>query len=313
MSTLQFLDADAVSRALRPADAVQVLRDALAGGLAPERDLRRIAAPVASGEFLLMPSQSPSAAGVKVITVAPANPARQLPRIQGVYMLFDADTLAPRAVIDGPALTDLRTAAVSVAAVRDVLRDRPAPLRAVFYGAGPQAAAHLHIILDVVGDVASATAVVRNPAALPSGHAFDDVLRSGSPEARERTASAGIIVCATTARVPLFESELVADDAVVIAIGSHEADARELPSALLARADVIVEDVGTALRESGDVVMAVAEGAITADSLIPLGPLVRGEVAVRGDRPVVFKSSGMSWEDLVLAEALLARSPQPGS
>ena len=66
----------------------------------------------------LMPSSWASAAGVKLATVAPANPERGLPRIQGVYVLFDGATLAPAALIDGIALTSLRTAAVSALAVR---------------------------------------------------------------------------------------------------------------------------------------------------------------------------------------------------
>ena len=42
-----------------------------------------------------MPSESPAAVGVKLVTVAPGNAARGLPRIQGVYLLFDRETLAP--------------------------------------------------------------------------------------------------------------------------------------------------------------------------------------------------------------------------
>ena len=62
-----------------------------------------------NGQFLLMPSETSAAAGVKVVTVAPDNPSRGLPRIQAAYLLFDRDTLALRAVLDGAALTTLRT------------------------------------------------------------------------------------------------------------------------------------------------------------------------------------------------------------
>jgi len=33
------------------------------------------------------------------------------PRIKGVYVLFDEETLAPAAILDGIGLTDVRTAA----------------------------------------------------------------------------------------------------------------------------------------------------------------------------------------------------------
>ena len=93
---------------------------------------------------------------------------------------------------------------------------------------------------------------------------------------------------------------------MVIAVGSHEPDARELPADLLARATVVVEDPGAALREAGDVVLAIADGAIRADDLVPMRDVVTGAVRPGPDRPLVFKSTGMSWEDLVVAEAVLA-------
>jgi ornithine cyclodeaminase len=56
----------------------------------------------------------------------------------------------------------------------------------------------------------------------------------------------------------VFDSGLLRDDVVVVAVGSHEPDARELDGRLLGRASVVVEDVATALREAGDVVLAIA-------------------------------------------------------
>ncbi|MET0887188.1 MAG: ornithine cyclodeaminase family protein, partial [Mycetocola sp.] len=85
--------------------------------------------------------------------------------------------------------------------------------------------------------------------------------------------------------------------------------ARELDSALMTRAQVVVEDVAVAVREAGDVVIPRAEGALSAESLVPLRDLATGQASVDHSRPRVFKSSGMSWEDLVIAEEVLrARS-----
>jgi ornithine cyclodeaminase len=120
--------------------------------------------------------------------------------------------------------------------------------------------------------------------------------------------SADVVVCATSARSPVFDSALLREDAVVIAVGSHEPDARELDAPLLGRATVVVEDVATALREAGDVVLAIAEGTLTPVDLVPMRDVVSGAVAVPADRPLVFKSVGMSWQDLVVATAVVARS-----
>ena len=70
---------------------------------------------------------------------------------------------------------------------------------------------------------------------------------------------------------------------------------------------VVVEDVGTALREAGDVVLAVADGALTPHDLVPLRDVVTGAATLPTDRPLVYKSVGMSWQDLVIARAVLAR------
>jgi ornithine cyclodeaminase/alanine dehydrogenase-like protein (mu-crystallin family) len=89
--------------------AVEALRAALLDGLDPEHDHARTRVPLTHGELLLMPSEWGRYAGVKVASVAPGNPARGLPRIQGTYLLLDAETLAPLASLDGVALTTVRT------------------------------------------------------------------------------------------------------------------------------------------------------------------------------------------------------------
>jgi ornithine cyclodeaminase/alanine dehydrogenase-like protein (mu-crystallin family) len=296
---VRFLDADAV-HALGPAAAVGAISDALRGELDPATDPPRASVGLSHGQFLLMPSEAPAAAGVKVVTVAPDNPSRGLPRIQGTYLLFDRETLALRAVLDGTALTTLRTPAVSVAAVLPRLPDRP--LRVAVVGAGPQATGHV-ATLAAVRPLASATHLVRDPSRTPL-----DAVRLGSAPADEALRTADVVVCATSARSPVFDSALLRNDAVVVAVGSHEPDARELDAPLLGRATVVVEDTATALREAGDVVLAITEGTLTAADLVPMHDVVTGVFMPPADRPLVFKSVGMSWQDLVVAEAVLAGS-----
>ena len=79
---------------------------------------------------------------------------------------------------------------------------------------------------------------------------------------------------------------------------------RELDSHLLARSQVVVETRASALREAGDVIMAINDGVLDGQSLIEMADVVCGRVALNRKQPVVFKSSGMSWEDLVIAQAI---------
>lgn len=296
---MRYLDADAV-RALGPRAAVQAICDALRDGLDPAADTPRAAVTLSHGQFLLMPSEAVGAAGVKVVTVAPENPARGLPRIQAAYLLFDRETLVLRAILDGAALTIVRTPAVSVAAVLARLPDQP--VRIAVVGAGPQAVAHV-ATLAAFRPLATVTYLARDPS-----RTSVDAISLGSDHAAEALRGADVVVCATSARSPLFDSALLRDDVVVIAVGAHEPGARELDAALLGRGTVIVEDVATALREAGDVVLAIAEHTLTAADLVPMRDVVTGAVAASADRPLVFKSVGMSWQDLVVAQAVMAQA-----
>lgn len=288
-----FLSAADLARLVGPDDAVAAI-EAEVADLDPGVEPARSAVTLAAGQLLLMPSAGPASVGVKLATVAPRNGAQGLPRIHAVYVLFDPDTLAPIALMDGAALTTLRTPAVSIAAVRPVLQARGDALRVVVFGAGPQAHGHVATLAATVelADVAFVT---------PDPRGRDRVLELGSAAAEAVLRAADVVVCATTAREPLFDSAMLCDDAVVMAVGSHEPDARELDSALLGRAQVVVEDVDTALRECGDVVLAVGDDAITAADLIPMRSVVTGGRRLTADRPVVFKGSGMAWQDRAVA------------
>jgi ornithine cyclodeaminase/alanine dehydrogenase-like protein (mu-crystallin family) len=262
------------------AEAADALEAALAAGLDPEADPPRSALAVAGGELLVMPSGAARHPAVKLVTVGGE------PRVQGVCVVFDGDTLAPRALIDGIALTNLRTAAVSALAVRR-LADADAR-RLLVFGRGPQAHAHVEAIRAV----------------RPIEHV--DMVGRDHGDVSELVERADIVCCCTTARAPLFDGALVADHATVVAIGSHEPEARETDDALAGRATIVVESHASALREAGDVIAAIAAGATSADRLVTLAALVRGaEIDAR--RPRLFKSTGMAWEDAVVAATLADR------
>lgn len=301
LSDLPLLTADDIAAAVPYATAIDALDAALRDDVDPSEDPARTAADVGSGHILMMPSGAGDFAGVKLASVVPDNPGRGLPRIQAVYVLFASDTLTPLALVDGTALTTIRTPAVSAVAARH-LGPRHINHLAVF-GSGPQARGHVEALtaghtidrVTVVGrDRQRADALVQHVEGLEiSG-------TTGDPGC---VREADMIVCATTSEGPLFDGAAVADEATVLAIGSHQPDHREVGAHLMGRADVVIEDHATALREAGDVVLAAGEGALDPDTTVPLADLVRGGWARTGDRPAVFKGTGMSWQDLVVASA----------
>jgi len=300
---MRIIDAAQV-RALGPVAARRALTDALRAGLDPAAGPARIPVDLGNGQMLLMPAHDsdgpdPSGAGIKVVTVAPGNPARGLPRIQAAYLLFDADTLALEAVLDGTALTTLRTPAVTMAAILNRLPHQP--LTVAIIGSGPAAVGHAEA-LAAHCDLDRLTYLVRSS---PRPHVGADADQAvlGGVQAAEALRTADVVICATSAREPIFDSDLLGPQVVVAAVGSHEPGARELDTALMARAVVVVEDVATAMREAGDVVIAVAEGACDPADLVSLASVARDEVTLPTDRPLVVKTVGMAWEDLVMARA----------
>ena len=284
------------------ADAIAAVQKALREGLDPATDFARSILELSNGQLLLMPSQSAEFVGIKVASIAPGNAVLGKERIQGTYLLMDATTLTPVAVLDGTAITTLRTPAVSAAAAAFL-----APTDAdhlLIFGSGPQAWGHAQA-MATIRPLKRITIVARNVA---RAEALAERLRRPGCSVQVGTAAdvahASLIVCATTARTPVFDSNLLAADTCVIAVGSHEPDARELDTTLMHRAQVVVEDPAVALRECGDVMIACAEGQLEPTTLIPLKDIVTGAVAVDFSRPRVFKSSGMSWEDLAVATAV---------
>lgn len=311
--TLPHLDAAAVL-ALGPVGAADAMEQALRDGLDPSATVPRSFVEVPAGELIVMPAAGARHVGVKLVGVAPGNAARGLPRIGAVFVLFDARTMQPVATLDGTALTTLRTPATSIVGLRPWLRGAGGPRDVVVFGAGPQGSGHVEALAAEVA-LGTVTFVVRRPDAvtLPStgAAAGATVLATDDPRVAAALRDADVVVCATTARTPVFDASLVSAHVLVAAVGSHEPEAAEVDAAFVGSATVVVEDVSTALRECGDVVQAVAAGTITEDDLVALTDVANGRRPVTTGR-VLFKGSGMAWQDLVVAEAVLdhaARQP----
>ena len=281
--------------------AIDAIAATLRGGYDPEHDLPRAIQDVPNGQLLLMPAALDGAVGQKFATVAPANSQRGLERIQAIYILVDGETLTPTAILDGTALTSLRTPAVAVACAAEVAAPQAGDV--VIFGTGPQAIRHVEALqavrpLRTIRFVGRDTDRTRRAIDAARPFAPDAEISAGTTS---DVGHADLIVCATTASEPLFAGDLVRDDATVIAIGSHEAEKSELDPALLGRSQVIVESKRVAAAEAGDVIRAVSTGAMTFDDAVTMHELFTGAVTATTERPRVVKTCGMGWQDLVVA------------
>ncbi|MFD5866809.1 ornithine cyclodeaminase family protein [Agromyces sp. NPDC127015] len=303
IAAMRILDAAALRARIDMPRAVRALQAALRAGFDPDDDPPRSIVDVRHGQLLLMPADLGRYAGQKLATVAPSNPARGLERIQAVYVVLDAESLTPVALLDGTELTSLRTPAMS-AAMLDLVAE-PEATSLVVFGTGPQGIRHVEAMRAIrpiervrfIGrDRAKALRAVAECAASGLDIAVGD---AGD------VAEADLVVCATTAREPLFDADLVRDRAALVAVGSHERGVRELPGELLGRAQVIVETDRVARTEAGDVIMAFDEGHLSPADIVPMARIATGVVEVAHDRPRVVKTCGMGWQDLAVAQAAL--------
>jgi alanine dehydrogenase len=104
----------------------------------------RVAALVPEHEGLLaaMPGYTPSAGALasKLVTLIPVNAGTTLPTHQAVIAVFDPDNGRPTALLDGTAITAIRTGAGSALATRLLAREDAAVL--AILGTGVQARSH---------------------------------------------------------------------------------------------------------------------------------------------------------------------------
>lgn len=302
---LPVIDAEELRRALPMADAVDALEAAFRGSL-PDAPLRSQVETTA-GTLLLMPATGDAGVGVKLVTLSPGNDERGFPFIHAVYVLFDGKTQAPRAVLEGAALTALRTGAVSGLATRYLARPDAATL-AVF-GAGVQARSHVEA-MRAVRAVERVRVVSRSSA---RAEALAAELRAGGLDAGVGTpdavGDADLVCTCTTSPEPVLEGRLLRPGAHVNAVGAYTPETRELDDEAIRRARVVVETREVAMAEAGDVLIPLRAGAVNAEHVVAdLAEVVGGAPVRRSpDDVTVFVSVGVAFEDLVVAAAAVER------
>ncbi|MEA2407325.1 MAG: hypothetical protein QOE69_1444 [Thermoleophilaceae bacterium] len=141
------------------------------------------------------------AVGIKWVAGYPDNPQLGLPYIHGLFVLSEASTGRPLAVMDATWITEVRTAAASMLGVR-ALAARPVETIGIL-GCGRQGQAHLELATDVFPTLRRALLFDRNPEraeAMAATHPGLDVQPMRT--AREVAAADVVITCAAIVRQP---------------------------------------------------------------------------------------------------------------
>lgn len=309
MATIPWCDGEAVARATPMPALIAALRRAFASGdyYAPPR----LAADMDGGSLLVMPAwKRDERVGTKIVTVDP----HARPSIRSTYMLSDRASGRPIAAIDGAVLTRRRTAAASVLAASRLARPASATLFVIGTGAlnAPIIEAYasaftLEHILVWGRDPAKAEAAAR--AARERGYPATPIetIEAG-------LAQADIVSAATLATEPLIAGAALRPGMHIDLIGAFRPDMCEADGEAFARARVFVDTHQGAMEEAGDLLQAIAAGAIGADAIeADLAALCSGAHPGRGEDDAavtLFKSVGTAIEDLAAAE-LVVRSVEP--
>lgn len=299
METIKVFDAAATARLLDFGALVNALRQASlehASGLihAPVR----MGVPLKDGGvFLSMPASAADIAIHKLVSVSPANTAKNLPTIFGTVTVCDGATGQPEFILDGPTVTGRRTAALSMLGVR-LLHPRT-PASFLLIGTGQQARFHAAAIGQLHPE---ASLYVRGLDVEAERHFCTAMKQFGVAvmSAREkRPDDIDTVITVTTSKTPVY-TEAANPARLVIGVGAFTPDAAEIAPATVQASTIFVDDLEATREEAGDLIQAAVDwSAVRSLATASKDP-------VPNDKPILLKTVGSgAWD---LAACRVARS-----
>lgn len=285
--------------------AYEAARRALIAACAPEASTF----PVVLGHgsdpqngFTIKSAADAELAGLKVGSYFPSNDAKGLPRHSSIILLFNQDEGRIGAIVEGSKLNAYRTAAADAVAT-DVLARKDAKVLTIF-GTGHQAE-YEALAVSRLRAFKRVLVVGRAP---ERAEAFALRLREHGISAETAKAEAAcraadVIVTATTATAPLFNADWVQPGTHVSSMGSDRTGKQELPPELFERAHLFC-DLPEQSRRIGEFQHWQGAG-----DPVALGEVLNGSSpGRRTDEDItIFDSSGISIQDLYVADAIISR------
>lgn len=254
--------------------------------------------------------------GLKAISVFPSNQETEYDSHQGAVMLFETSRGRLLSLLDAGEITAIRTAAVSGIATKLLARKDAANL--AILGSGVQARKHLESML-LARRIKHIRVWSRTPdhAQEFARFASESV---GLPVVSMATAYEAVegsdIICTTTAATdPVLKGDWLMPGMHINAVGSSVAFARELDAVAMAKSLLFVDRRESALRESGDFLLAKEEGAIMDDHIQgEIGEILLGQISGRMSpkQITLFKSLGLGIEDVAAAHHIYHKAVEQG-
>ena len=271
-----------------------------------------------SGYFILMPGEmeQPPVYGAKIVGLHPGNPTAGRPTVQGFVALFDRATGAPVALVEGAAITAVRTAAASALATRELARKKASSHG--ISGAGVQAASHLDSVCSA-RDIKKVLVWARDrekARQFAQKHAQRTGVMVSAVDDPAEAAACDIISLVTNSSEPVLRGEWLRSGAHLNLVGAHEPHHREVDSNTVARSGIYVDSRQGALSEAGDILVPISEGKITERDIIgEIGDVLLGAAPGRIDEQQItlYKSLGIVAQDLFAAAHVLSNARKTGT
>lgn len=312
------LTAADVKKALPMAETIEAMKAAyaaLSSGQAQVPLRARLPVPPQDGVSLFMPafvdSEEGQALAVKVVSVFPNNPQKGYPLIYAAVLVMDAETARPLALLEGGALTAIRTGAGAGAAT-DLLARSDSETAAIF-GAGVQARTQLEAICSVrriktawvydlnADNVAAFIEEMAGKGPIPAD------LRAAADPA-EAVREADIISAATTSNTPVFDAGDLKPGVHINGVGSYMPEMQEIPAEAIKQAYAVVDSRSASLVESGDLIVPIEQGMFSREHIkAELGEIVLGKKPGRtfAEQITYFKTVGVAVQDAMAGQLAL--------
>lgn len=257
--------------------------------------------------FLNLPAWYPGAAmGIKVVTVMPANPSKGngCPAVQALYPIFDGETGAPRAVIDGTVMTYWKTAGDSALGAKYLAREDAEVLTVVGAGALAPYLARAHCaIRPSIKEVRVWNRSPEKAKAMAAEILTGNQVAEEIADLKAAITGADIVSCATSTTSPLVKGEWLKPGCHLDLVGGFTPEMREADDECVRRAGGIFMDYALFADEPGDICVPMEAEMFGKDEIVDFYDLAQGKHAGRttGDEITYFKNCGGAHLDLMTA------------
>jgi ornithine cyclodeaminase len=249
--------------------------------------------------------------GAKVLSVSPQNFESGLPSHQGGVLLFEKHNGRPVALINGHAITGLRTPAATAVATRTLARADACELAVIGYG--EQAAQHIESI-SLVRDIRRIRVWGRNAA--KAARFAETQSKNGYPTeacttAPDAIAGADIVCTVTSAKFPVLKGEWLAPGMHVNAVGASVAELKEIDTDCVIRSNIWVDYMPMAMAAASDLFEPLANGVLDSSQIIgEIGAVLNGDAPGRRDASEItlYRSLGVPAQDIELANFVFQKA-----